>query len=57
VFADRSGLAAARNTRSFLLQAYRRDMGGGQMVRLKEVDAPIMVRGRHWGNLRLAYMP
>ena len=57
VFADRSGLAAARNTREFLLQAYRRDMGGGQMVRLKEVDAPIVVRGRHWGNLRLAYMP
>ncbi|PWC57602.1 chemotaxis protein [Azospirillum sp. TSH7] len=57
VFADRSGLAAARNTRPFLLQAYRRDMGGGQMVRLKEVDAPIVVRGRHWGNLRLAYMP
>ncbi|MBK1840360.1 MCP four helix bundle domain-containing protein [Azospirillum sp. YIM B02556] len=56
VFADRSGLAAARNTRPFLLQAYRRDMGGGQMVRLKEVDAPIVVRGRHWGNLRLAYL-
>ncbi|WP_372395422.1 methyl-accepting chemotaxis protein [Azospirillum sp. HJ39] len=57
VFADRSGLAAARNTRAFLLQAYRRDMGGGQTVRLKEVDVPITVRGRHWGNLRLAYMP
>ncbi|PWC81716.1 chemotaxis protein [Azospirillum sp. TSH100] len=57
VFADRSGLAAARNTRPFLLQSYRRDMGGGQMVRLKEVDAPIVVRGRHWGNVRLAYMP
>ncbi|CAO3409732.1 Tar ligand binding domain-containing protein [Azospirillum largimobile] len=55
VFADRSGLAAARNTRPFLLQAYRRDMGGGRMVRLKEVDAPITVRGRHWGNVRLAY--
>ncbi|PWC33405.1 methyl-accepting chemotaxis protein [Azospirillum sp. TSO35-2] len=56
VFADRSGLAAARNTRDFLLQAYRRDMGG-RVVRLKEVDAPIIVRGRHWGNLRLAYTP
>ncbi|AWK90069.1 methyl-accepting chemotaxis protein [Azospirillum thermophilum] len=55
VFADRAGLAAARNTRPFLLQAYRRDMGGGQMVRLKEVDAPIMVRGRQWGGLRLAF--
>ncbi len=57
VFADRSGLAAARNTRAFLLQGYRRDMGGGRTVRLKEVDVPITVRGRHWGNLRLAYMP
>jgi len=55
VFADRAGLGAARNTRPFLLQAYRRDMGGGQIVRLKEVDAPIIVRGRHWGGLRLAY--
>ncbi len=55
VFADRAGLAAARNTRAFLLQAYNRDMGGGQMVRLKEVDAPIVVRGRHWGSLRLGY--
>jgi len=55
LFTDRSGLAAARNTRDFLLQAYRRDMGGGQMVRLKEVDAPIVVRGRQWGTLRLAY--
>lgn len=55
VFADRAGLAAARNTRPFLLEAYRRDMGGGQVVRLKEADAPIMVRGRHWDSLRLAY--
>ncbi len=55
VFADRAGLAAARNARPFLLQAYRRDMGGGQTVRLKEVDAPILVRGRQWGSLRLAY--
>ncbi len=55
VFADRAGLAAARNTRPFLLQAYRRDMGGGTIVRLKEVDAPIIVRGRQWGALRLAY--
>ncbi len=55
VFADRAGLAAARSTRPFLLQAYRRDMGGGQFVRLKEADAPITIKGRHWGALRLAY--
>ncbi|MBP2231105.1 PAS domain S-box-containing protein [Azospirillum agricola] len=55
IFSDRTGLAAARNNRPFLLQAYRRDLGGGQTLRLKEVDAPIMVRGRAWGSLRLAY--
>ncbi|MES1161798.1 MAG: chemotaxis protein, partial [Rhizobacter sp.] len=55
IFNDRTGLASARNRRPFLLQTYRRDMGGGQFVMLKEASAPIMVQGRHWGGLRLAY--
>jgi methyl-accepting chemotaxis protein len=55
VFNDRTGLASARNERPFLLQTYRRDMGGGKFVLLKEVAAPITVAQRHWGGLRLAY--
>jgi len=55
IFNDRTGLASARNTRPFLLQTYRRDMGGGRFVLLKEVAAPIVVNGRHWGGLRLAF--
>ena len=55
VFNDRTGLASARNMRPFLLQTYRRDMGGGKFVLLKEASAPITVQGRHWGGLRLAY--
>lgn len=55
IFDDRTGLASGRNTRPFLLQTYRRDMGGGQFVVMKEVAAPIVVNGRHWGGLRLAY--
>ncbi|HET6787402.1 MAG TPA: methyl-accepting chemotaxis protein [Aquabacterium sp.] len=55
IFNDRTGLASARNKKPFLLQTYRRDMGGGQFVMLKEASAPIMVQGRHWGGLRLAY--
>lgn len=55
IFNDRTGLASARNTRPFLLQTYRRDMGGGKFVLLKEASAPILVQGRHWGGLRLAY--
>ena len=55
IFNDRTGLASARNTRPFLLQTYRRDMGGGRFVMLKEATAPILVAGRHWGGLRLAF--
>lgn len=55
IFADRTGLASARNERSFLLQTYRRDMGGGCFIVMKEAAAPIRVNGRHWGGLRLAF--
>ncbi len=55
VFNDRTGLASARNSRPFLLQTYRRDMGGGKFVLLKEAAAPITVNGKHWGGLRLAF--
>jgi methyl-accepting chemotaxis protein len=55
IFNDRTGLASARNERPFLLQTYRRDMGGGNFVVMKEAAAPITVNGRHWGGLRLAF--
>ena len=48
IFNDRTGLASARNTRPFLLQTYRRDMGGGNFVVMKEVSAPIVVAGCGW---------
>ena len=54
-FDDRTGLAAGRNRKPFLVQTYRRAMGGGQFQLMKDVSAPITVRGRHWGGLRLAY--
>jgi methyl-accepting chemotaxis protein len=55
MFNDRTGLGAGQNTRGFLLQTYRRDMGGGVFVMMKDASAPIYVNGRHWGGLRLAY--
>ena len=54
LFNDRVGLAAGRSTEPFLLQTYRRDMGG-HFVLMKDVSAPITVEGRHWGGLRVAY--
>lgn len=55
IFNDRAGLRAARNEKPVLMQTYRRDMGGGNFIVMKEVDAPVTVRGRRWGTLRLAY--
>jgi methyl-accepting chemotaxis protein len=55
IFNDRTALASVRSTRPFLLQTYRRDMGGGQFVVMKEAAAPIVVNGRHWGGMRLAF--
>lgn len=52
IFNDRTGLAAARNRKPFLLQTYRRDMGGGQFLVMEDLSAPIMVKGRHWGGFR-----
>ncbi len=55
IFNDRVGLKAGRSTAPFLLQIYRRDMGGGEFCMMKDLSAPIRVGGRHWGGLRLAY--
>ena len=54
IFDDRVGLKAGRNTEPFLLQVYRRDMGGGAFAMMKDISAPIFVQGKHWGGLRLA---
>ena len=56
LFDDRVGLAAARNERPFLLQAYRRNMGD-RFVLTMDASAPIMVEGRHWGAVRIIYLP
>ncbi|HYD29298.1 MAG TPA: methyl-accepting chemotaxis protein [Azospirillaceae bacterium] len=53
IFDDRTGLAAARGRGPVLVQTYRRDMGGGEIATMKDISAPIMVRGRHWGGFRI----
>ncbi|MBF0559155.1 MAG: methyl-accepting chemotaxis protein [Nitrospirae bacterium] len=54
-FKDRTGKAAAENQNRFLLRTYRRDMGGGQFIQMKDVSAPIFISGRHWGAVRIGY--
>ena len=55
VFDDRVGLAAGRNRQGAQVQTYRRDMGGGEYVLMKDASAPVFVRGRHWGGFRMGY--
>lgn len=55
IFDDRVGLRAGRSTAPFVLQIYRRDMGGGQFALMKDISAPIEVNGRHWGGFRIGY--
>lgn len=55
IFDTRAGLCAARNTRPYLIQSNPRDLGGGRVVMMKEIAAPIRVQGRHWGGFRMAY--
>jgi methyl-accepting chemotaxis protein len=55
LFKDRAVEKVAANTKPFLLQTYRRDMGGGKFVLMKDVSSPILVRGRHWGAFRIGF--
>jgi methyl-accepting chemotaxis protein len=55
LFNDRAVKKVAANKKPFLLQTYRRDMGGGNFVLMKDVSSPIHVRGRHWGAFRMGF--
>ncbi len=51
IFNDRTGLAAARNKAPFLIQRYQRDTG----EIMADLSVPVMVRGSHWGAVRIGY--
>ncbi|WP_321368953.1 chemotaxis protein [uncultured Desulfuromusa sp.] len=51
MFNDRTGLAAARNQKPYLLQRYSRDTG----ETMGDLSVPIMIQNRHWGAVRIGY--
>ncbi|WP_027577537.1 methyl-accepting chemotaxis protein [Bradyrhizobium sp. WSM1743] len=55
LFTDRAVKKVAANTKPFLFQTYRRDMGGGQFVLMKDLSSPIVIRGKHWGAFRMGF--
>src|SRR5215216_797646 len=56
-FTNDSVWRAVKNDRPLLLQTYGRDMGGGKIVLIKEISAPLRVGGRKWGAVRMGYQP
>ncbi|MEW6486800.1 MAG: methyl-accepting chemotaxis protein [Thermodesulfobacteriota bacterium] len=52
-FDDPTGIRAARNETSLLLQTYARDTGEV----MNDLSLPIRVGGRHWGALRVGMRP
>ncbi|WP_459677689.1 methyl-accepting chemotaxis protein [Pseudomonas fluorescens] len=52
-FDDRTGIRCGSHQQAVLLQTYTRDTG----ELMHDLSVPIMVRGRHWGGLRLGYKP
>jgi methyl-accepting chemotaxis protein len=55
IYKDKTATTVSKSTRPFLLQTYRRDMGGGVFALMKDASAPIRVEGRLWGGLRVCY--
>jgi methyl-accepting chemotaxis protein len=55
LFNDRAVQKVAQNTKPFLLQTYRRNMGAGHFVLMKDLSSPIIVNGRHWGAFRMGF--
>ena len=52
-FDDRTGIRCGSHQQPVLLQTYTRDTG----ELMHDLSVPIMIKGRHWGGLRLGYKP
>ncbi len=53
-FNDRTNIAASSNRKPILLQTFHRKMGATSVM-LKDASVPVVIRGRHWGALRVVF--
>jgi methyl-accepting chemotaxis protein len=54
IYDDPARLAAARNTRPYLIQQYPRHLENETLM-VRSIAAPIRVFGKHWGAIRCSY--
>ncbi|NNN13122.1 MAG: hypothetical protein HKL81_05160 [Acidimicrobiaceae bacterium] len=55
IYSDKVAKKAAESLAPFIIQIYRRDLGGGHYSLIKDVSAPLYIKGRKWGCVRLGY--
>ena len=53
IFTDRTGIRCGSHRQALLMQTYTRDTG----ELMHDLSVPIFIHGRHWGGLRLGYLP
>jgi methyl-accepting chemotaxis protein len=53
LFNDRTSIRCGSHQKPLLLQTYMHDTG----ELMHDLSVPIMVKGRHWGGIRLGYKP
>jgi methyl-accepting chemotaxis protein len=51
IFKDKVGSTCGKHTYPYLLQTYRRDTG----ELMHDISAPLYIKGKHWGGLRIGY--
>ncbi len=55
IYNDPKRLAAARNTRPYIIQQYTREFEGKTQL-LRPIAVPVRVFGKHWGAARVSYV-
>lgn len=55
IYNDPKRLAAARNTRPYLIQQYSREYDSKKQV-LRPIAVPVRIFGKHWGAVRVSYV-
>ena len=53
LFNDKTGSRCGAHTEKVLVQTYKRDTGEV----MHDLSVPIIVKGKHWGGVRIGYPP
>ncbi len=53
-FNDYTAMAASQNRKPVLLQTFNRNLGD-RKITVKDASVPVIIRGRHWGALRVVF--